>query len=242
VEYARANLSAPRRLKCHAVRIDLHHPALELVVNAQSDEPNGWIRARFPSSLLRQLHAVAAINATPFSPEAIWPGTLVSPAGLAASAGREWSPKLQNLDALVQRADGRIEFLQGSQSVAGASLGVGGFLMTLRGGTNIGETVPQDASTTVGVSADGRWMFWLTVDGGQRAYSEGATPRETAEIQRGLGAHDVLNLDGGSSSTLVTGTGWFGAEVRNRPRHPAYSGLQRPVANVLAVRVKRSDR
>lgn len=241
VDYANARLSHPRPLRCHAVRIDLQNPSVELVVNSNADGPTGWISAQFPSSLLRKLGAVAAINATPFSPEAVLPGTRVKLDGLARSGGREWAPKLNNLDALIQRTNGQIAFLQGGETVLDARLGVGGFLMTLKDGTNVGESVPQDASTTVGVSADGRWMYWLIIDGGQQGYSEGATPRETAEIQRRLGAHNVLNLDGGSSSTLVTATGWCGAEVRNRPRHPAYSGLQRPVATVLAVRFRRTE-
>jgi hypothetical protein len=239
IEYARASLVVPRLLKCHALRIDLRHPGLELVVNPSAEVEPGWVKSAFPTSWLRSVDAVAAINATPFSPEAIFPGTAVKLEGLAVSGGSEWAAKMHNLDALVQRTNGQVQFLRGGDSVPDTQIGVGGFLMTLRGGTNVGESSPRDAAATVGVSADGRWMYWLVVDGGQPGYSEGATPRETAEILRQLGASDALNLDGGSSSTLVTATGWSGAQVRNRPRHPAYSGLQRPVGNVLAVRVRK---
>lgn len=52
------------------------------------------------------------------------------------------------------------------------------------------------------VSADGRWMYLVTVDGRQAA-SVGATLAEFAALLRQLGGDDGMNLDGGGSSTLV---------------------------------------
>lgn len=238
VDVSTASFSEPRPLKAHAVRIDLHSPHLELVVSPGGLRGTNAVQARFPSSWLRELDAVAAINATPFTPEVIFPGSVVQLQGLAIEHGRTWSPKLNNLDALVQSTNGSWAVLQGGASVAGARMGVGGFLMTLQRNENVGETSPQDAATCVGISADQRWMYWLVVDGGQPGYSEGATPRETAAILQALGASTAINLDGGSSSTLVLQSPWGGVHVRNRPRHPAYSGMQRPVGNVLAVRIR----
>jgi hypothetical protein len=240
VEVSSAAFSNPRLLKAHAVRIDLQSPDIELVVSPGGEAPDHAVRAQFPSTWLRRLDAVAAINATPFTPEAIFPGSVVKLQGLAISDGKEWSPKLNNLDALVQSTNGSWNLLQGGAGATLARIGVGGFLGTLLRGTNAGETAPQDAATCVGISADQRWMYWLVVDGGQPGYSEGATPRETAAILQGLGAWTAINLDGGSSSTLVVQSSWRGARVLNRPRHPAYSGMQRPVGNVLAVRIRSS--
>ncbi len=240
VEVSSAAFSSPRLLKAHALRIDLQSPDIELVVSPGGEEQAHAVRARFPSTWLRQLDAVAAINATPFTPEAIFPGSLVNLQGLAVRDGQEWSPKLQNLDALVQSTNGSWKLLQGGASDTTARIGVGGFLGTLLRGTNAGEPTPQDAATCVGISADQRWMYWLVVDGGQPGYSEGATPRETAAILQELGAWTAINLDGGSSSTLVVQSPWRGVRVLNRPRHPAYSGMQRPVGNVLAVRIRPS--
>lgn len=241
LDYSRANLRAPRPIKAHALRIDLLNERLELVVNPTRESEQGWVRSAFPSSWLRSLEALACINATPFSPEAIFPGTRVRLEGLAVAGGLTWAEKQHNLDALILRSDGQFRFLQGTQNDATAFIGVGGFLVTLRSGQNLGENSPQDAATVVGLSADRRWMLWLVVDGGQPGYSEGATPKETAELIRQLGAADAINLDGGSSTTLVTGGSWTGAMVRNRPRHPAYAGMQRPVGNVLAVRLRKAS-
>ena len=242
VDVSSAAFSNPRPLKAHAVRIDLQSPDIELVVSPGGEEEAHSVRARFPTTWLRQLEAVAAINATPFTPEAIFPGSIVKLQGLAISEGREWSPKLNNLDALVQFTNCSWNVLQGGPIESAPRLGVGGFLGTVLRGTNVGETAPQDAATCVGISADQRWMYWLVVDGGQPGYSEGATPRETAAILQGLGAWTAINLDGGSSSTLAVRSDWRGIHVLNRPRHPAYSGMQRPVGSVLAVRIRSSVR
>ncbi|MGH3929426.1 MAG: phosphodiester glycosidase family protein [Pseudonocardiaceae bacterium] len=52
------------------------------------------------------------------------------------------------------------------------------------------------------VSADGRRMYLVTVDGRQAA-SVGATLAEFAALLHQLGGDDGMNLDGGGSSTLV---------------------------------------
>jgi hypothetical protein len=241
IEVSKAAFSVPRPFKAHAVRIDLTSPNLELVVSQGGIQETNAVRARFPSAWLRKLDAVAAINATPFAPEAIFPGTVVRLQGLAIAEGQQWSPKLHNLDALILSTNGAWRLLQGTDTNTDARIGVGGFLGTLVRDTNVGESAPQDAATSIGISADGRWMFWLVVDGGQPGYSEGATPRETASILQTLGASTAINLDGGSSSTLAVRSGWRGVRVLNRPRHPAWSGMQRPVGNVLAVRVRPKD-
>ena len=43
----------------------------------------------------------------------------------------------------------------------------------------------------------------VVVDGRRRGYSDGMTLRELADLMRGLGARDAINLDGGGSTTLV---------------------------------------
>lgn len=56
--------------------------------------------------------------------------------------------------------------------------------------------------TALGFSADGRKLFLLAVDG-RSAASGGLTLRGVAELMQGFGATDVLELDGGGSTTMV---------------------------------------
>jgi len=146
------------------------------------------------------------------------------------------NPPSPNLDALLHLTNGAWQLQRGQSEPSGARLGVGGFLVTLEAGENRGEPHPRDAATTVGLSEDRRFMYWLVVDGGQPGYSEGTTPRETAELLKQLGAYSALNLDGGGSTTMILGASWTGPRVANRPRSPWVTGIQRPVACVLGVR------
>ena len=62
--------------------------------------------------------------------------------------------------------------------------------------------------TAMGVSADGRYVYALVVDGRQKGYSVGAELSDLARILRAAGADDAVNMDGGGSSTIVL---WDGA-------------------------------
>jgi exopolysaccharide biosynthesis protein len=85
--------------------------------------------------------------------------------------------------------------------------------------------------TSAGISADGRRLYPLTVDG-RSEESQGLTLLELAELMRDLGADDAVNLDGGGSSTLVAREpGDRQVTVQNVPS----DGAQRPVPNGVGV-------
>ena len=237
VEYARANLTKPRPMKCHAIRIDLSRPEIRLKAGGEPDGAGGMV-ARWTSSHLRNEGFVVAINATPFHPEPYVPGRRVRPSGLVVKDAEALSAPAPNLDALILEPDGSVRFQKSQRSVPGAFEVLGGFVVILANGVNRGETGIVDAVTSVGVSADRHWMYWLVIDGRQKGYSDGAKGVEAAEILKGLGASDAMLFDGGGSTTLAARGGWSGARVLNRPRSPVISGLQRPVAAVLGVQVR----
>jgi exopolysaccharide biosynthesis protein len=87
--------------------------------------------------------------------------------------------------------------------------------------------------TAVGLARGGRELILVVVDGRQKPYSDGMTLRELAELYRSLGASQVLNLDGGGSSTFVLAdsTAPNGFRITNRPSDK----VERAVANALAV-------
>ncbi len=235
VDYARASLTHPRLMKCHAIRIDLTHPNARVKVAGDPDGVGG-MTARWATSFLRRHGLVVAINATPFQPDVILPGRTVRPTGLVVKDAEQVSAPAANLDALVLEAGGTPRFQRSQRIEPGVFEVAGGFVVTLENGVNRGEAGLVDAVTSVGLSADRRWMFWLVVDGRQSGYSEGARGKDAADLMTTLGASDAMLFDGGGSSTLVARGGWAGARVLNRPRSPVISGLQRPVACVLGVR------
>jgi exopolysaccharide biosynthesis protein len=76
-----------------------------------------------------------------------------------------------------------------------------------------GNNVPAAPRTAIGFSQDGKRMFLLTADGRQPAFAEGLGLDELANMMVELGAYSALNLDGGGSTTLISG-----GRLRNRPR------------------------
>ena len=71
--------------------------------------------------------------------------------------------------------------------------------------------------TAVGVSADGRTLYLVTIDGRQPGHSTGTSLAETGDVLLALGAFDGLNLDGGGSTAMVIANGAGGATLLNRP-------------------------
>ena len=62
---------------------------------------------------------------------------------------------------------------------------------------------PLHPRTAFGVSNDGRYLHVLVVDGRQPGYSLGASLVDLKDILLAAGASDVLNMDGGGSTSLV---------------------------------------
>ena len=88
--------------------------------------------------------------------------------------------------------------------------------------------------TAVGIGRNGQRLLLVVVDGRQKPYSDGMTLPELAEVMRGLGARDAINLDGGGSTTMVYAEPGTANPLRiaNRPSDPAG---ERPVGDALAI-------
>jgi hypothetical protein len=98
--------------------------------------------------------------------------------------------------------------------------------------------VPEDVPdadlaprTAVGFTENGRRMVLLTVDG-RATGSRGLSLKEMGQLMVGLGADDVLNLDGGGSSTMLARSpGEAAPEVVNDPS----DGGERLIPNGLGL-------
>lgn len=107
--------------------------------------------------------------------------------------------------------------------------------LLVEGGRNTGATArvgPQvrHPRTAAGVSADGRTLILLTIDGRQPGHSVGVTLPELADLMIELGAQDAVALDGGGSTSFYLRRP-DGSLLTNRPS----DGAWRPVANHLGV-------
>ncbi|MFZ5827535.1 MAG: phosphodiester glycosidase family protein [Bacillota bacterium] len=110
---------------------------------------------------------------------------------------------------------------------------VGGYRYLVKGGrvaTGLDDKQYKPRSA-LGFSADGRRMLLLAVDG-RSELSGGLTLRELAEMMQAFGATDVLELDGGGSTTMVGRLpGAEGLSVLNRPS----DGRERSIPNGVGV-------
>ncbi|MGW5860992.1 phosphodiester glycosidase family protein [Streptomyces sp. NPDC055239] len=115
---------------------------------------------------------------------------------------------------------------------------LGGFPV-LRGGAPLPglDSVTSAVRTAAGISADGRRLLLLSLDGSPE-FRTGLTIAEVAQTLRGLGAQEGFSLDGGGSSTLVSSATLVarapGAEAVTVRNHPS-GGAERPVANGIGV-------
>ncbi len=98
-----------------------------------------------------------------------------------------------------------------------------GFSIIMRGGETTakrGRGPKLAPRTAFGLSADGRYLYILVVDGRQMGYSLGADMFDLAELLKAAGAADAINMDGGGSSTLVRWDGEKGEAVTDNRHDP----------------------
>jgi len=242
IDIRRANFSEPRPMKVHAVRIDLRAPGIETVVHTNPDGRSREVFSIYPSDFLKRNGLQVAVNAGSFTPEPYWQGVPVRLDNLGISGGHEFSPQANNLDSLLFLRDGRTALYRHGEPQTNhpfAMTAVGGMWINLLGGTNMHEPLAAEAASVAGLSSDRRYLYWLVVDGRQPGYSEGATPGESADLIRQIGASDALNMDGGSSVALVIDDGHGGFDLLNQPSHPFLTGVQRPIGGLIGFRARR---
>jgi hypothetical protein len=90
--------------------------------------------------------------------------------------------------------------------------------------TDIFSTSIRPPRTVIGSTADNKIVLFVC-DGRQGTYSDGATMLELAQIMKGIGCVNALNLDGGGSSAIIAG-----GTLLNKPS----DGSERAVPSVVA--------
>lgn len=113
----------------------------------------------------------------------------------------------------------------------GVTVVIGGNLSLVIGGQvssdvtgNTGPFFSERAPRTAICTTANGTMLLIVVDGRQRGYSIGWTPRELADYLVSIGCIDAINLDGGGSTTLAVD-----GVLANRPS----GGAQRAVSTAL---------
>lgn len=91
--------------------------------------------------------------------------------------------------------------------------------------------------TCIGVSANGKHVYIMVIDGRNFFYSNGMNYASLQQCMKALGAYDAINIDGGGSSTFfIRNTPGFTDgrfELRNWPTDDG--GIERAVANGIVI-------
>jgi hypothetical protein len=234
-----------RPLVVHTATIDLGRPDLRIVTTPPPDGDE--LPARTTSAFAREQNLRLAINGQFFAPSRSQhpldfypaPGNPVRPVRLAASRGRIYVDGTRKRATLYVTHDDEVRIGLPPDEVRDAL--TGGVMLVADGSIHEGlgadELAPR---TAIGLSRDRKTLILVVVDGRQPAYSEGASMKELATILFDAGAHDAFELDGGGSSTMVSGDGSGSARVLNCPIHTGLPCRERPVANHLGIESRSS--
>ncbi|MFM7055652.1 MAG: phosphodiester glycosidase family protein [Planctomycetota bacterium] len=237
-------LTNPRPVRRHAARIDLQQPGLRLTTTSRLDD---WqnntreTRRQTARSFLRterqhQRPVMLAFNADAFSP---WPvpfdqETETNLLGFAVSEGQLVSSGAGTPSFIrLKSGAGRMQLTDAATVADGIEVAVSGFAYCLLDGVVQPSGDDLHPRTALGLSADGRWLVVLVVDG-RRHSSPGATTAELGAWLLQLGADDGINMDGGGSSTLC----WWNPQLPGKDKSEL---LNRPVGNGLKLLTPAAD-
>ncbi len=265
--------SLPGPMAGVVVKVDLTDPRVAVKVALADDrDPDGdgpcVGQLDTTSSAAKRLDFDVTMNASFFAApngrEALgrkihyFVGNCAIPQGWHFSGGRLLSkPAKDALRAtIVVRASGRISIEDNLRELpADTRYAVSGNATILKRGipTVSEEAAPRHPRSAVGISADGKTLVMLAVDGRQatveespyrRVHSRGATLQELGELILGFGASYAINLDGGGSTALVLKDPYTGVfSVANQPSDISTLkipvAIERPVADVIGIKIDR---
>ena len=257
MKYIHLTLDEPRRMENYLVRIDLRTPGLRVTSTGRAsnwgavmtDYTNevyviDTLRVRTRDFMEEHrahgTNMVLALNTSPWGP---WRPPFTHKHGrfasLVVSGGQVISHARRRLGMLVILTN-NVAMITNKlpnsliPSVAIAHPGHG-FGIIMQGGKSLVTPRRQNQKpslaprTAFGLSADGRWLYGVVVDGRQPGYSEGADGDDLVRILKAAGAVDAINMDGGGSSTFA----WWNDVTKSvfiPNRHDAAYRYYRPVA------------
>ena len=193
----------------HIVKIDLLNPAVSVITSEAALFKNnrGRLRGETTRDFALRHNTIVAFNAAPFKTRSLLFSVYRTIVGIHITDFRRMSMPHERYGALLFYADKTARIIDAQTEdllLENVRHAVGGFWTILRNGTVLPQKLHRrDSRTAVGIADNGRTLFVVTVEGENKRKSHGLSFEETARLMRELGADDALQLDGGSSSSLV---------------------------------------
>lgn len=204
---------APRTSRAYIVRIDLKAPGIAFTATPQSGplETTSATTSQFAADSRVRV----AINSNFFAPccntapepknvigVLVSKGVVVSPPDGEPGQSEAVLAISRSNRATVATAS-EVDFSRVYTAVAGSAILVKDGIDVSGASPNQGDPLNPNPRTLVGVSANGRYMYWVVIDGRVAGYSLGTTNAQSAALMLALGCDDALNLDGGGSTEMV---------------------------------------
>lgn len=229
----------------NAIRVDLQSPGISFysTPHTGSSETTRQTTRQF----IAEHHLQVAVNANFFVASGSYysPGT-ANLSGLAISNGQIVSPAGDGYIRALTITSGNVASLVTADAgfdTTGIQTAVAGSVIVLNDG-QITPFAPEYLTlaprTGMGLSADNRYLYIVTIDGRHSGVSEGGTFNDLGRWLKGFGADDGVNFDGGGSTTLARDDGAGNAILLNTPSgdgsfaHPV--GSERYNGNHLGIR------
>ena len=245
-------------LSVNALRIDLQDPEVRLFVTPPASNYVANSRETLlqtPKEFLVEHGLSVAINAGQFTPGGYSnpSGTPAAVEGLVISQGLRVSEQTnpgESLSALLFGTNNEPTLIHvnwpATTNLAGVFNAVSGMYPLISNGVNIAYAYTNSTSTihmrqprtVFGLSEDNRYLIWVTIDGRQQDFSDGALDWESAEFLLLYGAWQGINFDGGGSTCMVKATECGPPEEINQNSFQfavGRPGAQRPVGCNLGV-------
>ncbi len=233
-----ADASEARLQQVRAVRLDLLDAGIVFMTTPGNGSASLDTVTVKTSTFLKNNSLKIAINAGFFGPTGIGINTDIS--GLQINRGALVSEATNSFGNCILRitASNVAAFATISSlpyNTNGIYNAVPGSHFILNNGVPSTDNTDPQPRSLAGISADGRFLVLVTIDGRQSGYSEGATYKECGEWLLRYGSYNGLNLDGGGSTTLVRSDDSGGAIILNRPIDSGIPGWERYVGSHLGL-------
>ena len=193
----------------HIVKIDLLNPAVSVITSEAALFKNnrGRLRGETTRDFALRHNTIVAFNAAPFKTRSLLFSVYRTIVGIHITDFWQMSMPHERYGALLFYADKTARIIDAQTEdllLENVRHAVGGFWTILRNGTVLPQKLyRRDSRTAVGIADNGRTLFVVAVEGENKRKSHGLSFEETARLMRELGADDALQLDGGSSSSLI---------------------------------------
>jgi hypothetical protein len=242
----------PELQAVNVVRVDLTDPDVQLLSTPPYTNYLAGTRetaAQTVSSFLQANQLQVAVNANFYSPvDSVGAGGPLKVIGLHISKGFTVSPQdnPQDSAAVLFTTNNHVSFVFTNYpptNTTGIYTAVSGHYPLVIAGKNVANDKASPIGglqprTALGASKDGRYMYFLTVDGRQPGYSNGSLDSQTADWLLRFDVWNAVNMDGGGSTTLVMQDCLGNPVEINRPSYVAAYKRERFIGSHLGVYAK----